>query len=91
MSYKDSQTMTLVPKLGAHPCRKSLLEVVNKEICCVACFLQVVPLVLDLAERAGDRMAQHASFDVTGAAKRITSDVMGHLLYGEDLRGVHWE
>jgi hypothetical protein len=24
--------MTLVPKLGAHPCRKSLLEVVNKEM-----------------------------------------------------------
>jgi hypothetical protein len=35
-------------------------------------------------------MAQHATFDVTDAAKRITSDVMGHLLYGEDLGGVSW-
>jgi cytochrome P450 len=53
--------------------------------------LQVVPLVLELTQRAADHMAQHATFDVTDAAKRITSDVMGHLLYGEDLRGVHWE
>jgi hypothetical protein len=36
-------------------------------------------------------MAQHGTFDVTDAAKRITSDVMGHLLYGEDLGGVSWE
>ena len=53
--------------------------------------LQVVPLVLELTQWAADRMAQHAAFDVTDAAKRITSDVMGQLLYGEDLRGVHWE
>jgi cytochrome P450 len=53
--------------------------------------LQVVPLVLDLTRRAADRMAQHASFDVTDAAKRITSDVMGHLLFDEDLRATHWE
>jgi hypothetical protein len=33
----------------------------------------------------------HAPFDVADAAKRITSDVMGHLLYGEDLRGTYWE
>ena len=32
MSYKDSQMMTLVLKFRAHPCRKSLSEVVNKEI-----------------------------------------------------------
>ena len=31
MSYKDSQTMTLVRELRAHPYRKSLLEVDNKE------------------------------------------------------------
>jgi hypothetical protein len=36
-------------------------------------------------------MAQHDSFDITDAAKRITSDAMGQLLYGEDLRGTHWE
>jgi cytochrome P450 len=54
------------------------------------CLLQVVPLVLELTQRAADRMAQHATFDVTDAAKRITSDVMGHLLYGEDLGGVSW-
>ena len=48
-------------------------------------------MVLGLTQRAADRMAQHDTFDVTDAAKRITSDVMGHLLYGEDLRGVHWE
>jgi hypothetical protein len=48
-------------------------------------------MVLDLTLCVSDRLAQHAIFDVTDAAKRITSDVMGHLLYGEDLRGVHWE
>jgi hypothetical protein len=53
--------------------------------------LQIVPLVLELTHRAADRMSQHDSFDITDAAKRITSDVMGHLLYGEDLRGTHWE
>jgi hypothetical protein len=36
-------------------------------------------------------MAQHGTFDVTDAAKRITSDVMGHLLFDEDLRATHWE
>jgi cytochrome P450 len=55
------------------------------------CWLQVVPLVLDLTQRAADRMAQHTTFDVTDAAKRITSDVMGHLLFDEDLRATHWE
>jgi hypothetical protein len=53
--------------------------------------LQVVPLVLELTQRAADHMSQHDSCDITDAAKRITSDVMGHLLYGEDLRGTHWE
>jgi hypothetical protein len=32
MSYKGSQTMTLVRKFRAHLCRKSLLEAVNKGI-----------------------------------------------------------
>jgi cytochrome P450 len=50
-----------------------------------------VPLVLELSQRVADRMAQHSTFDVTDAAKRITSDVMGHLLFGEDLGGVSWE
>jgi hypothetical protein len=31
MSYKDSETMTLVRELREHPYRKSLLEVDNKE------------------------------------------------------------
>lgn len=53
--------------------------------------MQIVPLVCSLTHRAADHMAWHDSFDVTDAAKRITSDVMGHLLYGEDLRGTHWE
>jgi cytochrome P450 len=53
--------------------------------------MQVVPLVLDLTQRAADHMAQHDTFDVADAAKRITSNVMGHLLYGEDLGGVSWE
>jgi hypothetical protein len=35
-------------------------------------------------------MSHHASFDVTDGAKRITSDVMGQLLYGEDLGGTRW-
>lgn len=52
---------------------------------------QVVPLVLRLTQTAAERMSRHPSFDITDAAKRITSDVMGHLLYGEDLRGVTWE
>lgn len=53
--------------------------------------LQVVPLVLELSVRAADHMSSHPCFDVTDAAKRVTSDVMGHLLFGEDLRGVTWE
>lgn len=52
---------------------------------------QVVPMVLLRTKRAADRMAQYDTFDVTDAAKRITSDVMGELLYGEDLRGTFWE
>ncbi len=52
---------------------------------------QVVPLVVELSDRVVEHMARHNSFDVTDAAKRITSDVMGHLLYAEDLRATHWE
>jgi hypothetical protein len=29
-------------------------------------------------------------FDVSDAAKRITSDVMGQMLLGEDLQGTQW-
>jgi hypothetical protein len=50
-----------------------------------------VPLVLELSERVAERMSHHVSFDVTDGAKRITSDVMGQLLYGEDLGGTRWE
>jgi hypothetical protein len=53
--------------------------------------VQITPLVLELTQRVAERMSRHDSFDMTTAAKRITSDVMGHLLYGEDLRGTHWE
>jgi hypothetical protein len=53
--------------------------------------LQVVLLVLSLSKTVSQRMSHQPSFDITDAAKRITSDVMGHLLYGEDLRGVTWE
>ena len=53
--------------------------------------MQVVPLVLELTQRAVAHMAQQEVVDVSDAAKRITSDVMGQLLYGEDLRGTYWE
>jgi hypothetical protein len=36
-------------------------------------------------------MSKYDCFDMTDAAKRLTSDVMGQLLYGEDLRGVCFE
>jgi hypothetical protein len=32
-----------------------------------------------------------ALFDVSDAAKRITSDVMGQMLLGEDLQGTQWK
>lgn len=62
-----------------------------RDCLCVLSCDQVVPLVLELTQRAADHMAQHEVFDVTDAAKRITSDVMGQMLYGEDLRGTFWE
>lgn len=62
---------------------------------------QVLPLVVELAKRAADKAAAVTSaaaaagsvplFDVSDAAKRITSDVMGHLLLGEDLGGTQWK
>lgn len=54
--------------------------------------MQVVPLVLELSKRVADHLAKQAPGDVevTDAAKRITSDVMGQLLYGEDLGGTRW-
>jgi hypothetical protein len=48
-------------------------------------------MVLELTQRAAGHMAQRKVFDVSDAAKRITSDIMGQLLYGEDLRGTYWE
>ncbi|WIA20759.1 hypothetical protein OEZ85_005126 [Tetradesmus obliquus] len=66
----------------------------------------VMPLVLQLTKRVADRMQAAAAaaatdannsssavgglFDVSDAAKRITSDVMGHMLLGEDLQGTLW-
>jgi hypothetical protein len=62
--------------------------------CSACCLLQVVPMVLEVTQHAADHISQslahHYTFDVTDAAKGITSDVMGHLLFGEDLRGVTW-
>jgi hypothetical protein len=61
--------------------------------CCCCC--QVLPLVLELTQRVVQRMQasphQPHLVDVTDGAKRITSDIMGHLLLGEDLGGTRWE
>lgn len=63
--------------------------------CLLPCCCQVLPLVLELTQRVVDRMHachQHQQLvDVTDGAKRITSDIMGHLLLGEDLGGTRWE
>ena len=65
---------------------------------CPQCLLhsmtQVVPLVLELSKRVAQHFATLGPapvVDASDAAKRITSDVMGQLLYGEDLRGTYWE
>ena len=52
---------------------------------------QVLPLVLELTKRVSDHMAQHKLVDVTDGAKRITSDIMGVMLLGEDLGGTRWQ
>jgi hypothetical protein len=64
---------------------------------------QVLPLLSQLTHRVVVRMEAEAAaaiaqdkatggalFDVTDAAKRITSDVMGHMLLGQDLQGTLW-
>ena len=38
--------------------------------------------MLELSQRVADRMARHDTFDVTDAAKRITSDVGAPALWG---------
>jgi hypothetical protein len=44
------------------------------------------------ADSSADGSAQPgALFDVSDAAKRITSDVMGQMLLGEDLQGTQWK
>lgn len=58
--------------------------------------LQVLPLVVELSKRVVDKAAADTAaggglFDVSDAAKRITSDVMGHMLLGEDLGGTQWK
>jgi hypothetical protein len=66
-----------------------------------------MPLVLELTKRVAARMDAAAAaagssdsggstqagalFDVSDAAKRITSDVMGQMLLGEDLQGTQWK
>eukprot|EP00879_Flechtneria_rotunda_P005512 GHRR01005805.1.p1 GENE.GHRR01005805.1~~GHRR01005805.1.p1 ORF type:complete len:446 (+),score=181.55 GHRR01005805.1:1961-3298(+) len=60
---------------------------------------KIMPLVLRLTHRVADRMSDAISagggssgtFDVSDGAKRITSDVMGHMLMGEDLQGTLWQ
>ncbi|GBF98675.1 cytochrome P450 [Raphidocelis subcapitata] len=52
---------------------------------------QVLPSLLDLTHRSADAVAAKGpggEVDVSDLAKRITSDVMGLLLFGEDLGGV---
>jgi len=55
--------------------------------------LQVVPLLVELSQRVADHMAQQPGglVDVSDGARRITSDVMGQMLLGEDLGGTKWE
>lgn len=55
--------------------------------------MQVVPLVVELTQRVSDHIAQEPGglFDVSDAARRITSDIMGQMLLGEDLGGTRWE
>lgn len=55
------------------------------------CHPQVLPLALELTKRVADRMAGSSVVDVTDGAKRITSDIMGSMLLGEDLGGTRWE
>lgn len=52
--------------------------------------LQVLPLVLELTKRVTARMADSPLVDVTDGAKRITCDIIGVLLLGEDLGGTQW-
>jgi len=46
---------------------------------------------VELTGRVVQRMEQQEVCDATDVAKRITSDVMGQLLFGEDLKGTRWE
>jgi hypothetical protein len=48
-------------------------------------------MAVALTKRVADHMAQHSLVDITDGAKRITSDIMGDLLLGEDLGGTRWE
>lgn len=48
-------------------------------------------MVVELTQRVAARMSQHSVVDITDGAKRITSDVMGAMLLGEDLGGTRWE
>jgi len=63
-------------------------NITNSGMCAL---LQVLPLVLELTKRVTARMADTPLVDVTDGAKRITSDIMGVLLLGEDLGGTLWE
>lgn len=48
-------------------------------------------MVVELTKRVAERMSQQQLVDVADGAKRITSDVMGDMLLGEDLGGTRWE
>jgi cytochrome P450 len=57
------------------------------------CCPQVVPLVVELTQRVSDHIAAQPGgvVDVSDGARRITSDIMGQMLLGEDLGGTRWE
>jgi hypothetical protein len=77
--------------MGCYTARRCGDQPADQWLLLLLLVVQVTPLVLELTQRVAERMSHHDCFDMTTAAKRITSDVMGHLLYGEDLRGTHWE
>ena len=49
--------------------------------------------MVQLSQRVADHMAAEPGglVDVSDGARRITSDIMGDMLLGEDLGGTRWE
>lgn len=71
------------------------LSIQNFNLPCVPVWscLQVVPLVVELSQRVSDHMGEQPEglVDVSDGARRITSDIMGQMLLGEDLGGTRYE